>query len=153
MTIDKITKNDYAQLEKAFCDYYEELGCEDEPHHLFDEYLLPDLQQGLFEAAVAHEQGELCGFVLFQVDTTANEWCLREGDGDIREIYVALPHRNKGVGKSLLSFAMASLKANGAEMVFTLPTEECEKFFIECGFEDCGDYCAELDNKVFERIL
>lgn len=153
MTIEYVTKKHYSAFKKAFCEYYEELGCEDEPHHLFDEYVLPDLEDELFCVGVALLNGELCGFIVFQVDAQGNEWCFREGDGDIREVFVLPSYRNEGVGKALVEFAQTELSALGVKSAFVLPTEESESFFASCGFADCGDYCAELDNKVLEKTL
>ena len=153
MLIRQIEEKDYTQFEELFISYYEELECEDDPCHLFDEYVLPDLEENLFSVAVACEGDELSGFVIYQTDAPDNEWCFKEGDGDIREIYVTPSHRQKGIGKMLLSFAERGLSDGGVKGVYVLPTEESEGFFTACGYGDNGDYCAELDNKVFEKAL
>ena len=153
MLIREIQEKDFNEFEELFCAYYEELGCEDEPYHLFDEYVLPDLKENLFSAAVAVDGETLWGFIIYQTDAPENEWCFRDGDGDIREIYVTPTHRKRGVGKQLLAFAENELSLGGVKCIYLLPTEENENFFIGCGYKDLGDYCAELDNKVFEKAL
>ena len=153
MLIRQIEEKDYDQFEELFISYYEELDCEDEPCHLFDEYVLPDLKAQLFSVAVACEGEKLTGFVIFQTDSPENEWCFKEGDGDIREIYIIPSHRKRGIGRKLLTFAETCLTQNGVKGVYVLPTEESENFFTHCGYCDNGDYCAELDNKVFEKTL
>ncbi|MGN0806682.1 MAG: GNAT family N-acetyltransferase [Candidatus Coproplasma sp.] len=153
MLIREIEEKDYERFEELFCDYYGELDCEDEPCHLFDEYVLPDLKEDLFSVAVVQDGETLCGFIIYQTDRPENEWCFRQGDGDIREIYVIPSRRKNGVGKSLLKFAEDKLALNGVKSIYVLPTEEVESFFMNCGYADCGDYCAELDNKVFEKAL
>lgn len=153
MLVRKIEEKDYTAFEELFCAYYEELECEDEPCHLFDEYVLPDLKQNLFSVAVACEGETLCGFIIYQIDAPDNEWCFKQGDGDVREIYVTPTHRKSGVGKNLLTFAEDGLLNSGVKAAYVLPTEESESFFIACGYADNGEYCAELDNKVFEKAL
>jgi len=148
----RVVEGDFAALRELFCSYYNELDCEDEPLHLFDEYLLPDLKAGLLDVAVAEYGGKLCGFVVFQVDDVINDWCFKEGWGDIREAYVAPALRRGGIGRRLVAFAEDALKNLGVTDFYTLPTEDSEKFFLALGYEDSGEYCPELDNKVFRRI-
>lgn len=153
MLIRQIEEKDYEQFEELFIAYYEELGCEDEPCHLFDEYVLPDLKAHLFLVAVACEGEKITGFVIYQIDSPENEWCFKEGYGDIREIYTTPSLRKTGVGSQLLTFAENSLNKRGVAGIYVLPTEETENFFTHNGYADNGDYCAELDNKVFEKTL
>lgn len=153
MLVRLIEERDYSQFEKLFIAYYEELDCEDDPCHLFDEYVLPDLKDNLFSVAAACEGEKLCGFVIYQTDAPEYEWCFRQGEGDIREIYVTPSLRKNGIGKQLLTFAENNLTKNGVKGVYVLPTEESENFFTSNGYADNGNYCAELDNKVFEKMF
>ncbi|MGN0812571.1 MAG: GNAT family N-acetyltransferase [Candidatus Coproplasma sp.] len=153
MLVRQIEEKDYEKFEELFCAYYEELDCEDDPCHLFDEYVLPDLKDNLFSVAVAVDGETLFGFIIYQTDAPENEWCFRQGDGDIREIYVTPSHRKRGIGGKLLTFAENELAKSGVKATYTLPTEEAESFFTHCGYSDNGEYCAELDNKVFEKTL
>ena len=153
MTVRPILESDYAAFEKLFCDYYTELDCEDDPLHLFSEYLLPDLKAGLFNVAMAETDGQTVGFIIYQIDDILNDWNFKEGCGDVRELYVAPDYRRRGAGTALLKFADSALTPAGADEVYTLPTEESEAFFIKRGYEDIGEYCAEADNKVFGKNL
>ncbi len=153
MIIRKIAEEDFAGFKKLFCDYYAELDCEDDPLHLFDEYVLPDLKAGLFGTAVAQENGALCGFVIFQIDDVINDWCFKEGCGDVRELYVVPARRNAGTGRKLLTFAEEELIKEGAGEIYLLPDEACEGFFTACGYSDCGEYCPEADSKVFNKTI
>lgn len=153
MTVRNIRESDYPELENLFCAYFKELDCEDDPLSLFNDCVVPDLKAELLNVAVALEGETLCGFVIFQIDDVINDWCFLEGKGDIREIYVAPENRSKSFGKALLRFAESALKADGAQEVYLLPTDESEKFFSSCGYRDIGEYCAELDCKVFGKNL
>ncbi len=151
MKVSPVTEKDYPAFENLFCDYYEELDCEDEPLHLFREYVLPDLKANLFEAAAVLQGETLAGFIIFQTDDVLNDWNFKEGCGDVRELYVCPAARRQGLGSALLSFAEARLWQAGVKEIYTLPTEESEKFFINRGYTDTGEYCPEADNKVFGK--
>lgn len=153
MTIKSLQENELPAFKELFCAYFEELDCDDDPLPLFDDCVVPDLKAGLLSVAAASDGGTLCGFVIFQIDDVINDWCFAEGKGDVREIFTAKAIRRKGVGKRLLLFAEKQLKKNGAKEVYLLPTDESEGFFSSCGYEDFGDYCAELDCKVFGKLL
>lgn len=153
MKVRPIEISDYTAFEKLFCDYYTELDCEDDPLHLFSEYVLPDLKAGLFGVGIAETDGQVIGFVIYQTDDILNDWNFKEGCGDVRELYVAPGYRRRGAGTKLLIFAEESLAESGATEIYTLPTEECEAFFIKRGYLDNGEYCPEADNKVFGKIL
>ncbi len=149
MNVRPIQTSDLSAFKKLFCDYYTELDCEEDPLHLFDDYLLPDLQAELFEVGIAEVGGAVAGFVIFQIDDILNDWNFKEGCGDVRELYVAPTFRRQGLGTALLRFAETSLVSSGAREVYTLPVEESESFFTARGYTDSGEYCADADNKVF----
>ena len=153
MKVRPVCEKDYASFEKLFYDYYTELDCEDDPLHLFSEYVLPDLNAKLFCAAVAEADGVLAGFIIYQIDDVINDWNFKEGCGDVRELFVVPEYRRRGAGRALIVFAETALKAEGAAEVYTLPTDESEAFFKKCGYGDIGEYCAEADSKVFGKNL
>ncbi|MGN0805378.1 MAG: GNAT family N-acetyltransferase [Candidatus Coproplasma sp.] len=153
MPIRNIREGDFEGLRKLFLDYYEELDCEDDADELYEEYLIPDLKADLLSVAVWEEYGKLRAFIIYQIDDIINDWNFKEGFGDLREIYVIPSYRKKGIGKSLINYAENALKASGVKNLYVLPTEESEPFFIKCGYADLGDYCPEIDNKVFEKNL
>ena len=71
-------------FENLFREYYAELGCTDDTAHLVDEYIIPDLLAGLLHVDLLSVDGEVAGFVIYQIDDINNEWNLKEGWGDIR---------------------------------------------------------------------
>ena len=149
MNVRPIQISDYPAFKKLFCDYYTELDCEEDPLLLFDDYLLPDLKAGHYGLGIAEVDGDVAGFIIFQIDDILNDWNFKEGSGDVRELYVAPPFRRQGAGTALLRFAETSLASSGASQVYTLPVEESESFFTASGYVDSGEYCADADNKVF----
>ncbi|MDE6373891.1 MAG: GNAT family N-acetyltransferase [Clostridia bacterium] len=153
MKVRPIEENDCEAFKRLFADYYAELDCEDDPLHLFDEYVLPDLQARLFEVAVAECGNSVCGFAVYQIDDLINDWNFKEGCGDLRELFVSPAVRGRGLGRMLLGFCEQRLTELGATEIYTLPVEESENFFIKCGYSDTGEYCAEADNKVFGKSL
>lgn len=153
-------------LRGLFVKYYSELGCEDDPQYLFNEFIARDLKAGVLSAALilrgdcrggdgekADGGDKAVGFVIFQTDDMINDWCFKEGWGDVREIYVDGPFRGRGLGKALLEYAGAALGKEGAKNIYLLPTDDSEGFFRACGYVDIGEYCAELDCKVFGKSV
>ena len=144
--------NDRKIFEKLFKDYYAELGCGDDTKHLIDEYILPDMLAGLLHIDLIAEDDEVSGFVIYQIDDIDNEWNLKEGWGDIREIYISPSFRRKGLGKFLLYSAEMKLKEEGAKNAYCLPCETSSPFFAACGYADSDEYCEDLDCNIFEKI-
>ena len=138
---------------KMFADYYDELGCDEDGAHLVEEYVLPDLLAGLLKVDLIEEDGAVCGFCIYQIDEPGNDWCFKDGWGDIREIYIVMSKRRSGLGKFLLYTAEMRLAEAGAQNVYTLPEGESANFFAACGYDLTDDVCAELECNVFTKSL
>ena len=139
-------------FEKLFKEYYAELGCTDDTAHLVDEYIIPDMLAGLLHIDLIAEDKQVCGFAIYQIDDIVNEWNLKEGWGDIREIYILPSHRKKGNGRFLLYSAEMKLKEAGADQIYCLPQTSAVPFFTACGYEDTKEYCEDLDCNIFQKI-
>ena len=142
---------DRAVFEQLFKEYYAELGCADNTAHLVDEYIIPDMLASLLRIDIISEDGEICGFAIYQIDDIDNEWNLKEGWGDIREIYVIPSRRRKGLGRLLLYTAEMKLKEASAKTAYCLPFESAVPFFTACGYSDTSQYCEDLDCNIFEK--
>ena len=142
---------DKSVFEKLFCEYYAELGCADDTAHLIDEYILPDMLASLLHIDLIAEDKEIAGFIIYQIDDIDNEWNLKEGCGDIREIYITPSRRRNGLGKFLLYSAEMKLKEAGAKGAYCLPFEGAVPFFVACGYADTEQYCEDLDCNIFEK--
>ena len=143
---------DRSHFRALFKDYYEELDCDEDIDHLLDEYVLADFDAELLSIAVAAEDVP-CGFVIYQIDGIENEWCLREGMGTIRELYVAPRYRGSGAGSLLMRFAEERLAEAGAHKIYVLPAEGTQGFFIAHGYEEADEYCDETDCNYFYKTL
>lgn len=142
-----------ARFKEMFANYYAELGCDDDAEHLLDEYVLPDMRAGLVNIAVAEAENEPCGFVVWQGDSIENEWCMREGEGTVRELFVEPYMRGNGVGKNLLSFAEGRIKESGAVRAYVLPSEGSDAFFMLCGYAESDERCDDMDCNFFYKTL
>ena len=140
-----------AEFAKLFENYYSELDCGEDPLHLFDEYVIPDLKAGLLSADILEADGIFAGFCIYQRDDIDNEFCLREGWGDIREIYVIPSLRGQGLGRFMLYTAEMRLRERGAAKAYCLPSEGTEKFFEACGYLKSNLYNEEFDCFVYEK--
>lgn len=137
---------------KLFADYYAELDCGDDPAHLVEEYVIPDFEAGLLRIEILCAP-EAVGFAIWQIDDIDNEWCFREGWGDVREIYVSPSFRRRGYGKKLIRSAEVTLKNSGAERIYCLPTPETEGFFAACGYVKTDEYDRDFGCFVHEKSL
>lgn len=142
---------DRTVFEKLFKDYYAELDCADDTAHLVDEYIIPDMIAGLLRIDLIADGDTVSGFVIYQIDDINNEWNMKEGWGDIREIYIIPSHRRQGLGKFLLYTAEMKLKEAGAKNAYCLPFEGAQPFFTACGYIDSDKYCEDLDCTIFEK--
>ena len=140
---------DKEAFQNLFKEYYAELGCADDTAHLVDEYIIPDLLAGLLHIDLLTVDGKTSGFVIYQIDDINNDWNLKEGWGDIREIYVVPSHRKKGLGKLLLYTAEMKLGEAGATRAYCLPYESSLPFFTACGYTDSSEYCEDLDCNIY----
>lgn len=138
-------------FEKLFEAYYNELGCDENVPHLLNEYILPDLKAGLISIEIMQDGGEFTGFIIYQTDRIENEWCPREGWGDIREIYVIPQKRGQGLGKFLLYTAEMKLRESGTNECYCMPCETAEAFFAACGYEKSGLFDEETECFVYEK--
>ncbi len=136
-----------------FADYYDEMDCDEDIGHLLDEYVLADCDAGLIDIAVAEDGGQVCGFVIYQIDSIENEWCLKEGMGTVRELYVAPQYRGRGFGRALAEYAESRLKARGAKVLYTLPAEGSQGFFISLGYAEEDEYCCLTECNFFYKTL
>lgn len=142
---------DRAEFERLFKEYYAELDCADDAAHLVDEYIIPDMLAGLLHIDLIADDGTIAGFVIYQIDDIDNEWNMKEGWGDIREIYITPSRRRHGLGRFLLYTAEMKLKEAGAQKSYCLPYEKAVAFFAACGYKNSSEYCEELDCDVYEK--
>lgn len=136
---------------RLFTDYYKELDCDEDAEHLLKEYVVPDYISGMYKIDVLLSDGKACGFVVYQIDDIDNEWNLKEGCGDIREIYVAPAERKQGFGKFLLYTAEMKMKESGAKISYLLPYDKAEPFFTACGYKKTEVYYPDFDCFLFEK--
>ena len=146
-----VTNENVENFKRLFTGYYTELDCGENIPRLLDDYILPDLLAGLIKIELLEDNGNSAGFVIYQIDDIDNDWNLKEGWGDIREIYVSPDFRRQGLGKFLLYTAEMKLKESGADKAYCLPYKSAIAFFTACGYKNTADYNEELDCFVFEK--
>lgn len=140
------------EFRTLFAEYYNELDCGEDIPHLLDEYVLPDLKAGLIRIDILQDDGAYAGFVIYQLDRIENDWCPREGWGDIREVFVIPEKRKTGLGKFLLYTAEMKLKEDGAEKCYALPCDAAEPFFSACGYQKSNLFDSETECFIYEKL-
>ncbi|MCD8294525.1 MAG: GNAT family N-acetyltransferase [Clostridia bacterium] len=148
LPLQDIRMNDFEPL---FIAYYEELDCEDDAKETLDGYVMPDVLAGLIFVDLIYDEDVPCGFAIRQIDDIDNDWCWREGWGDIREMYIAPDFRRKGLGKFLLYTEEMKLREAGATKSYCLPVVESEPFFAACGYEKTDEFDSGTACYVFEK--
>lgn len=148
-----LTDDGCRQFYKLFSDYYQELGCDEDTEHLLDEYVVADCKAGLLSICLIDDDEETVGFAIYQTDRPENEWCEKEGWGNIRELYIAPASRGKGLGTFLLKTCEMFLGESGAKNCYCLPADGTEGFFISCGYAESEERCEELDCPFFIKEL
>ena len=90
------------------------------------------------------------GFILYQIDSPESDWCVKEGYGFIRELYVAKDFRNAGYGKVLVSHAENKLRQRCVPGLYlTTDMDEAAIFWTKMGYQDSGEICPENNAAIF----
>jgi len=97
------------------------------------EFIISQFQNGILEILLLWEKEKPVGFAICQVDSSASDWCKREGWGFIREFYVAPEVRLSGKGRFLAEQTERLLKEKQAEQ-FYLTTAGALQFWLKCGY-------------------
>ena len=92
------------------------------------------------------------GFILYQIDSPKSDWCVKEGYGFIRELYVTADYRNAGYGKALVSHAEHRLTQCGVPGIYlTTDMDEAMGFWARMGYSNTGEIYAENNAPVFMK--
>jgi GNAT superfamily N-acetyltransferase len=145
-----LTKDNLEPFKKLFTAYYQEMDCDENIEHLISEYILPDWEAELISIALAAEQNAVVGFVIYQIDGIENDWCIHEGWGDVREIFVEKSNRRQHIGSALLAYAEQQL--SGLPL-FALPSDESESFFLSHGYRDSLELESTTSCKIFLKNI
>jgi ribosomal protein S18 acetylase RimI-like enzyme len=96
---------------------------------------------------VAEDADEILGFIIINNSTVFKK-------AIIENIFIAVDHRNKGLAKKLLLFALNKIKASGCEYVCALAGERNKKamnFYIKRGFQE-GEKFKWLDKILSKKF-
>ncbi len=104
------------------------------------------------EGAVSPSQPELAGFLLYQIDQEASDWCESPGDGFIRECYVAPPYRGQGLGSQLYLEAEKALIQLGVGRIY-LSSDDSQAFWESLGFRFTGRYARKNGDPLLEKYV
>lgn len=139
------------EFRNAFRAYYTELGCDEDCDGIVDDYIVPDVLSGTLKVDLIHDEGKFAGFSIYQIDELTSDMCVREGAGDLREIFIIPPLRRRGLGRFLLYSAEMKLSESGAKGGVCVPCESAAGFFTACGYSKTAQYIDDLDGYVYEK--
>jgi len=91
------------------------------------------------------------GFILYQVDSPESDWCVKEGYGTIRELYISADLRYAGYGRALASYAESRLNLKNINGLYLTSEDEAMGFWAKMGYRDSGEICSENDSPIFVK--
>ncbi|MDI9470341.1 MAG: GNAT family N-acetyltransferase [Bacillota bacterium] len=151
-----VVAHELPQLISLFVRYYaEECAIELSPPEVA--FVNSEIERGLEEGYLhlllaAAVDSTIRGFIIFQVDTPASDWCLRPGSGFIRELYVLPEERGCGLGGRLVAAAEQEFDRLQVPSIY-LTTDDAASFWAAQGYRDSGLTCRRNGGRIFEKDL
>jgi len=94
--------------------------------------------------------GEVTGFINYQVDTPESDWCEKENWGCIRETYISPNARKKGYGKELVKYTENKLWDLNVPNIY-LTTDYTIDFWVKMGYRNTGEICDKNDGNILVK--
>lgn len=143
MKFEQYTDQYQTQFEDMFVDYFVNDFGAPFPEEMIREKIVADFRslnaRGIAPTLLAiDDEGDVAGFVTFQVDSEDSDWNDRPGWGFIRETHVNRGWRRHGVGTALVGIACNVMKQSGATDVY-LTTEGPFEFWENTGWKRSGE--------------
>ncbi len=145
--------NDLLDFIQMFCTYYRndfKFEISDDKAEKICAQIAESSISGVVPLDLLIIDGQIVGFVCYQIDTPHSDWCEREGWGFIREIYVNQTLRGKGFGSKLVAHSEKVLYANGAEHIY-LTSDGTESFWDSCGYKKTGKVSECNHDPIYEK--
>jgi len=90
------------------------------------------------------------GFILYQIDSPQSDWCVKEGYGFIRELYINADSRYAGHGRALAVHAENQLKLRNIHGIY-LTTDDAMEFWMKMGYRNSCEICSENYSPIFAK--
>ncbi len=142
---------DNHDFQRAFIEYFTELGIKLEDYSgLFGE-MNSDPNGKNYAYVSLSERGQVCGFIQF-IEIESKSWFFAEQLGFIREFWVSDKCRGRGVGTRLISLAESYFKDRGIQKAI-LTTDTAEGFYLKRGYTKESGITARNGDEVFTKRL
>ncbi|MCL2574655.1 MAG: GNAT family N-acetyltransferase [Defluviitaleaceae bacterium] len=155
MKIVEYNESNRVMFEKLFEEYF------------IDELKIDNLAEGEFESIFGsisqHVKEGICfldllmidgsvkGFINYQVDSERSNWCIKEGHGCIRELYIMPDFRKFGYGKELVVHAEKRLMGLSVSAIYLTSEANATSFWAKMGYRDMDEICARNNQPIFEK--
>ena len=153
--ITKYNSTKYQDFKKIFFEYllifYDSLDNQQLDKLCKDIESLNDKEVVLIDLLLCEE--ELCGFIIYQIDSKESDWCYREGFGLIRELYIKKAYRAKGLSARLVNHAEKSLIEMSATKSYVTTGSETSRFWDKMGYKGNGEICSINDSYILIKGL
>ena len=146
-------KSDFKIFVDMFCSYFnEDFKIEMEEHKA--EKICQLIGQSSLDHIAPLDllflDGQVEGFICYQVDSEKSDWCQRPGWGFIREIYIRKNMRGQGLGKILLSHGENKLRSMGTKDIY-LTSDGSERFWLSMGYKKTLDISPINHDPIYEK--
>ena len=157
--VESFKTQEYDEFEEMFLEYFiVDIGVKYDKEklreNLIKKTILKQYEEGLIFIDMVKNQGDLLGFIIYQIDREESDWKERLGDGFIREFYIKREFRKQGLGSRLLNHAEQKLKDMGAREVYlTSKEDEGVKAFYQRNGYNTDHSRSSNGNEYFEKQL
>ena len=139
-------------IETAFHAYLKEMGVPNEKADaVFSEMIKSSEMPNIHTLARFSEDGEVIGFIQFQIDTLTN-WFFEETFGLVRDFWTSSKMRGQGHGAALLALCETYFSEHGIRKVI-LNTHSAAGFYCSHGYVRDESYRAKNGEAVFVKML
>ncbi|BCJ98713.1 GNAT family N-acetyltransferase [Anaerocolumna chitinilytica] len=144
---------DMANFIRMFCSYFRtdfKYDISDKKSEELCNKIADSVMTGVTALDMLAVNGELVGFISYQVDSQKSDWCEREGWGFIREMYISHNMRRKGLGSILVDHAEMMLYDKGTKHIY-LTSDEAGEFWRSCGYTETKSLSTINHDPIYEK--
>lgn len=158
MALKKVEIYPYRNIDKAdfirmFCTYFRtdfKYDISDKKSEELCNNIANSVMAGVTALDMLAVNGELVGFISYQIDSQKSDWCEREGWGFIREVYISYIMRRKGIGSILVDHAEMVLYDKGTKHIY-LTSDEAGEFWRSCGYTETQSLSTINHDTIYEK--
>lgn len=151
----RFAEKNFTAFKKMFADYFAQdlnLKYKEQTYDKICNSIALQVEQKIIYLDLMSIDGIEKGFILYQKDSPKSDWCIKEGWGFIREVFLSRELRGQGLGRQLIEHAESKLKDLSVPYIY-LTTEDAGNFWMTAGYHSTGEICKENGGKIFIKEM